>query len=94
MGSRMTRLHGRLDYDHVAIVLALREVGASVQSLADVGRGCPDLLVGWHGTNILMEIKSQGGHLTPAEKDWHANWKVYVQVVHSVGDALRVLGIE
>ena len=90
----MTRLHGRLDYEHVAIVLALRTVGASVQSLADVGRGCPDLLVGWHGNNILMEIKSAGGHLTPAEKDWHAHWNVHVAIVRGVSDALRELGIE
>src|SRR3972149_4956093 len=91
---RMTRLHGRLDYDHVAIVLALRTVGASVQSLADVGRGCPDLLVGWHGSNILMEIKSPGAHLTPAEKDWHAHWTAREPLVRGVSDALRELGLE
>ncbi len=90
----MTRLHGKLDYDHVAIVLALRTVGATVQSLADVGHGCPDLLVGWHGENLLMEIKSMGAHLTEQEKQWHDTWHAYVHIVRGVSDALLVLGIK
>jgi hypothetical protein len=36
--------------------------------LHTVGRGCPDILVGWHGLNYLFEVKQPGGNLTPDEK--------------------------
>ena len=36
----------RVDRNHSEIVDALRQAGASVQSLVKVGDGCPDLLVG------------------------------------------------
>ena len=36
----------RVDDNHVAVVEALRKAGAMVQSLAAVGDGVPDLLIG------------------------------------------------
>ena len=47
---------GRVDNNHTAIVLALRAIGATVQSLASVSGGCPDLVVGYHGRNVLLEV--------------------------------------
>lgn len=40
------RRAARTDANQTAIVEALRKCGASVQSLAAVGKGVPDLLVG------------------------------------------------
>jgi hypothetical protein len=90
------RRHGRVDANQPQIVKALRAVGASVQSLADMGRGVPDLLVGWQGVNLLMEVKDgakppSARRLTPDEKLWHERWNGDVSVVDSVDEALRRL---
>ena len=88
------RRRARIDKNHAEIVAALRAVGCSVQSLASIGHGCPDLLVGFQGRDVLMEVKSVGGKLTADEADWHGAWKGEKPiVVWSVDEALcAVLG--
>lgn len=93
----MVRLRARVDGNHPEIVRALRAVGATVQSLAAVGKGCPDLLVGFRGQNYALEIKDgskppSARKLTPDEKRWHDEWRGRVVVVESTDDALRVIG--
>src|SRR3972149_1571025 len=71
----MTHKHGRTDANHTEIVNALQAIGASVTSLADVGGGCPDLLVGYRGQNMLLEVKDgrkppSARGLAPAEQKW------------------------
>ena len=51
------RRAAKIDANHVQVVLALEAAGATVQSLAAVGQGVPDLLVGFQGKTLLMEIK-------------------------------------
>ena len=46
-----------MDRNHVEIVKALRDYGAFVVSLASVGKGVPDLLIGYKRHTILMEVK-------------------------------------
>jgi hypothetical protein len=60
------RRAARTDANHEEIVKALRAVGASVQSLAPVGHGVPDLLVGYQGKTILMEVKD--GTKSPSKR--------------------------
>ena len=60
------RRAARTDANHEEIVKALRAVGASVQSLAAVGHGVPDLLVGYQGKTILMEVKD--GTKSPSKR--------------------------
>lgn len=57
---------GRVDRNHGEIVDALRKLGATVQSLATIGDGCPDLLIGYRGLTILMEIKD--GNAIPSKR--------------------------
>ncbi|HJP47915.1 hypothetical protein [Acinetobacter venetianus] len=45
------RRAAKIDANQTEIVKALRKFGASVQSLASTGKGCPDLLVGFRGMN-------------------------------------------
>jgi hypothetical protein len=52
------RRAARVDHNHAEIVRALRDVGATVESLAAIGSGCPDALVGFRGVNVLLEIKN------------------------------------
>jgi hypothetical protein len=85
------RKHGKIDANHTEIVRALRDMGAFVQSLADVGNGCPDLLVSFRGKWFVFEVKSPGGKLTPDEAKWHNEARASVFVVYSAGEAIRVL---
>lgn len=89
----------KIDANHEAVVTVLRAAGASVQSLAGVGKGVPDLLVGYKGQTLLMEIKD--GFKAPSarllNKDqlrWHGSWKGgSLAVVDSPDAALRILGV-
>ena len=88
----------KVDANQSEIVAALREVGATVQSLAAIGKGCPDLLVGWRGNNYVIEIKDgrqppSHRRLTPDQVDWHDTWNGRVHVVAGVTEALKLLGV-
>lgn len=91
------RKTARVDANHGAIVEALRAIGATVQSLAMVGRGVPDLLVGYRSENWLLEVKDgakpdSARRLTPDEAAWHDGWRGQVATVASIEDALQVIG--
>jgi len=90
------RQHGRTDRNQALIVRTLRQMGCSVQSLASVGDGCPDLAVGVNGINILAEIKD--GELPPSQKklttdeaQWHALWNGTVSIWESLDDAIKAV---
>jgi hypothetical protein len=83
--------HGRVDSNHDGIVDALRQMGASVTSLADLGGGVPDLLVGLGGETELVEVKGGKGKLTDDQVEWHATWRGRpVRVLRSVEQALSL----
>lgn len=89
----------KVDANHAEIVAALRKAGATVQSLAAVGNGVPDLLVGIRGRLMLMEVKDgnkvkSAQKLTTAQERWHTIWAGYpLSVVDGVDAALRALGV-
>lgn len=91
------RKTARVDANQAAIVEGLRAIGATVQSLAMVGRGVPDLLVGFRSENWLLEVKDgakpdSARRLTPDEAAWHDGWRGQVATVASIEDALQVIG--
>lgn len=88
------RRRARVDQNHAEIVSALRQAGYSVQSLAAVGRGAPDLLVGAKGTNLLMEVKAPKGKRNVLQERWADTWDGTVHVVRSIEDALMVIWVE
>lgn len=88
----MARRAARVDDNQTGIVLALRGHGCTVQSLAPVGAGCPDLLVGYRGANYLLEVKQPRGQMTPAQVEWHTLWAGSVHVVTSPREALAAIG--
>jgi hypothetical protein len=70
----------RVDGNHADIMTTFRALGCSVQSIASVGRGCPDLLVGRDGWTVPVEVKDgakppSARKLTEDEEIWRANWK-------------------
>ena len=96
---RRKRLSRRIDANHNVIVDGLRAVGAEVQSLASVGRGCVDLAVAFRGSWYMGEVKDGSKPpskqaLTPDEKKWHERFsaKAPVHIWRSLDDALRTIG--
>jgi len=87
--------YARIDTNHKEIVKALRDVGATVVSLASMKHGCPDLLVGFNNETLLMEIKKDSkSRFTPDQLDFIAKWKGgAISRVDSVDAAIRALGI-
>ena len=87
--------YARIDTNHKEIVKALREIGATVVSLAAMKHGCPDLLVGYAGETVLMEIKRDAkAKFTPDQLDFLGKWKGgAISRVDNVEAAIRALGI-
>ena len=72
----------RRDVSEAAIVQALRACGAFVQQIS--GDGCPDLLVGWRGTWMPLEVKSARGTVRPNQTRY--------PIVRTVDEALALFG--
>ncbi len=86
------RKHGKVDANQKEIVSALRKVGASVTSLAEIGGGCPDLLVGFRNRSFVLECKVKGAKRTQAQIAWWFNFRGEGDIVYSETDALRAIG--
>lgn len=92
----MRRIAAKVDANQSAIVEGLRAIGAAVQPLHSVGKGCPDLLVSFDGSNHLIEIKDgskppSARTLTPDQIRWHRSWKAPVHVVTDLDSAIAIL---
>ena len=92
------RQAARVDANQTIIVDALRRAGCSVLVLSRVGRGCPDLLVGvasltngLNGRNILLEVKTLKGELTPDEERFLNSWLGPVEIVTTPELALEAV---
>lgn len=90
------RRAAKIDANQTEIVKALRKFGASVQSLASTGKGCPDLLVGFRGMNWLLEIKDDqkvksARKLTDDQVVWHESWRGQVHVIESIDQAINLI---
>ena len=86
----------RLDANHKAVGEYLVKHGMSFLSLAAVGRGCGDALVGYQGINVLIEIKDGAKSasrraLTPLEEDFRLKWRGQYAVVNSPAEALAAV---
>lgn len=75
----------RRDTNEKEIVEALRKIGATVEFL-DLTNG-PDLLVGYHGENFLLEVKQPKKDLRSEQVDWHNHWNGSAFIVRDVEDA-------
>ena len=92
------RRAAKVDDNQREIMAALRQVGATVRSLAAVGEGFPDLAAGFRGRTFLLEVKrpkAKGqpeGTLTEAQELFFDEWKGQAAVVRTVEEALKAIG--
>lgn len=92
------RRAAKVDVTQAAIVAALKGAGVTVLHLHSVGGGCPDLLAGFRGRNVLIEVKPNIGSpsarkLRANQAEWHAGWKGQVATVETPEAALAVMGL-
>ena len=93
----MPRTRAKVDTNQSQIVKVLRAVGASVATTHQVGKGFPDIVVGYKGRNHLLEIKDgdkppSQRKLTADEQEWHDKWRGTVKIVNNETEALRAIG--
>lgn len=93
------RRRARTDANQRQIVQALRDRGATVIHLHQLGKGIPDILVGFNGRNYLVELKDGSKppskrQLTHDEKQFFSRWQGEVAVVCSPEEAIAVVGLE
>jgi Holliday junction resolvase len=92
------RLAAKTDANQTQVISALRAAGATVQSLAAVGKGVPDLLVKYREQLFLIEVKDgrkppSARQLTPDQVKWHEEWKCdFLGVVENPEQALKFIG--
>lgn len=91
------RRAAKVDANQDQVVSALRAAGASVTSSAAIGKGFPDVVVGFRGVTYLLEIKDgnkppSARELTPDQAQWHIEWRGHAVVVTSVDEALAAIG--
>lgn len=90
------RRANRIDDNQNEIVEALRKCGAYVRIISQ-GQGIPDLLVGYRGFTLLLEIKDgrkspSQRELTPAEEKFFSEWTGgLIAVVNNVEEAIEIL---
>jgi len=97
----LSRYARKVDGNQSEIVRVLTVSGAMVQSMASIGRGCPDLLVGFRGKWVVMEVKD--GSKSPSSqklREAQVTWMLAAQhhdlpavVVTDVDGALRAIGL-
>jgi len=86
------RRAARADTNQPDIVRKLRSLGASIWHTHTIGRGGPDIVVGYCGVNVLAEIKrDEREQLTLAEYKFHATWKGNIVILRGIDDAIGLL---
>lgn len=83
----------RVDANQREIVNALRDQGLSVLVMSTLGKGAPDIAVGFKGKTYFFEIKDGAKppskqRLTPHEEIFFREWKGHIGILRSLNDAL------
>lgn len=85
------RYAARVDVNQPDIVKALRQIGAEVNYMHQLGMGTPDLLVSFRQRWYVIECKSDDGELNEDQKRWIGRQKAPVYTVRSPEEAVDFL---
>ena len=90
------RKRARVDANQKKIVSQLREIGCSVLHTHQLGKGAPDIIVGYKGKNYLIEIKDGDKplaqqKLTLDEIKFQAEWQGQYHVANSFDSLLEII---
>lgn len=81
------RRAAKRDANERPIVEALRRIGAMVERLNEP----VDLVVGFRGRTVLLEVKDSGGTLTKAQAEFFARWPGEAYIVQNVAQAMEAV---
>lgn len=88
----------KVDANQSEIVEALRGIPeCSVLILSTVGDACPDLLIGYRGANLLVELKNPKVHYNPKlptmvkQAEFRQTWKGRVIQAYSLKEIITEL---
>lgn len=84
----------KVDSNQPMMVAALRHLGYSVAVTSAIGKGFPDIVVGYNDANLVVEIKDPGKppskrKLTDDEEKWQSAWRGSVIVAETTDDVDR-----
>lgn len=87
----------KIDANQPRIVKQLKALHVSVLHLHMVGKGCPDLLLGFRGKCFLVELKDPSQppskrKLTPDEQEFLDSWRGQASVCETLEEILEVIG--
>lgn len=87
----------RKDINQKQIIEALNKLGASVINLSNVGGGVPDIIVGFRGLTIPIEIKNDSNWygkkgLSTSQKTFRASWRGgEIYTANTIDDIINIL---
>ena len=87
----LNRRAAKRDDNEGEIIAGLIAAGCTVKQISL--EGFPDLIVGRHGVNYLLEVKTAKGKLTAEQEVFFEDWCGQVQVVRTVEEALLTVGL-
>lgn len=99
VGERMRR-KARTDDNQTAVADELRARGLSVDTrCAKIGGGFPDMVVGWRGLTVLVELKNPDQppskqRLTDDERAWIESWRGAAIVATDAEEIIRWFGLQ
>jgi len=90
------RVRARKDNNHTDIVGTFRACGCSVLDTSQLGKGAPDLIIGYQGKSVLVEVKDGSKppsqrKLTVDEYEFQQTWRGRYEIIASVDDAINLL---
>ena len=86
----------KIDDNQNEIVKMLRRIGCSVAVTSMIGKGHPDLMVGFRKKNFLFELKDGNKtesrkRLTPDEEKFFSTWQGQVNKVESFDEIIKII---
>ena len=90
------RRAAKVDANHSSVAYAFERLGCSVRSLAAVGSGMPDMVVGIAGRNLLIEVKdgaksASRRKLTPEQQAFKDSWRGSILYVTDAKDVPTIV---
>ncbi len=92
----MARRAAKVDKNQPDIVQAFRRLGCSVAITSGVHSGFPDLVIGFNGVTVLVEVKDGSlppsqRKLTPEQVEFHNVFTGAITVVESIESAVSLV---
>lgn len=87
----------KIDDNQNLIVKQLRKMGASVAITSMIGKGFPDLVIGFRDKNYLIELKDgtkskSRKELTVDERRFFITWRGQIEICENLDEILKIIG--